>query len=354
MSIVLITGSNGLVGSESSFFFLKKGFKVVGIDNNIRKKFFGLDGNTLWIKKKLRKYKQYYQYNFDIRNKEQLKKIFKKYNKNISIIIHAAAQPSHDYAKNNVFLDFEINALGSLNVFNNAQIYCPKAKIIHLSTNKVYGDNPNKIQLIEKKMRFEPLTKSFLKNGINEKFNIDNSIHSFFGASKAYSDLVAQEYGKNYGLKIGIFRAGCLTGPNHSGAGLHGFLSYLVKSCVINKSYQIIGYKGKQVRDNLHSNDLIKAFWEFIKKPKNGEVYNIGGGKYSNCSIIEAIELVEKRIKQKVKVKYLSKNRIGDHIWYISDLSKFKKHYPNWSVSFNTKSIINEIIDIYINKSYKK
>ncbi len=347
MSIVLITGSNGLVGSEASFFFLKKGYKVIGIDNNIRKKFFGNDGNTLWIKKKLLKISNYTQLYFDIRNKFELEKLFKKYRNEITIVIHAAAQPSHDFAKNNIFLDFEINALGSLNIFNNVRRYCPLSKVIHLSTNKVYGDNPNKLKLIEKKTRYEPVNKIYIKNGIGENFNIDHSIHSFFGVSKVYADLVAQEFGKNYGLKIGIFRAGCLTGPNHSGAGLHGFLSFLVKSCFLSRKYNIIGYKGKQVRDNLHSNDLLNAFWEYIKKPKAGEVYNIGGGKYSNCSIIEAVNIVQKKVNSKIKLKYLKKNRVGDHIWYVSDLSKFMKDYPNWSISYNTNSIINEIIDKY-------
>tara|TARA_A100001015_G_C14874455_1_gene665724 strand:- start:74 stop:1120 length:1047 start_codon:yes stop_codon:yes gene_type:complete len=347
MSIVLITGSNGLVGSEASFFFLKKGYKVIGIDNNIRKKFFGNDGNTLWIKKKLLKISNYTQLYFDIRNKFELEKLFKKYRNEITIVIHAAAQPSHDFAKNNIFLDFEINALGSLNIFNNVRKYCPLSKVIHLSTNKVYGDNPNKLKLIEKKTRYEPVNKIYIKNGIGENFNIDHSIHSFFGVSKVYADLVAQEFGKNYGLKIGIFRAGCLTGPNHSGAGLHGFLSFLVKSCFLSRKYNIIGYKGKQVRDNLHSNDLLNAFWEYIKKPKAGEVYNIGGGKYSNCSIIEAVNIVQKKVNSKIKLKYLKKNRVGDHIWYVSDLSKFMKDYPNWSISYNTNSIINEIIDKY-------
>ena len=347
MSIVLITGSNGLVGSEASFFFLKKGYKVIGIDNNIRKKFFGNDGNTLWIKKKLLKKRNYTQLYFDIRNKFELEKLFKKYRDEITIVIHAAAQPSHDFAKSNIFLDFEINALGSLNIFNNVRRYCPSSKVIHLSTNKVYGDNPNKIKLIEKKTRYEPVDKTYIKNGIDENFNIDNSIHSFFGVSKVYADLVAQEFGKNYGMKIGIFRAGCLTGPNHSGAGLHGFLSFLVKSCFLDQKYNIIGYKGKQVRDNLHSNDLLNAFWEYIKKPKAGEVYNIGGGKYSNCSIIEAINIIQKKVNSKINLKYLKKNRVGDHIWYISDLSKFMKDYPNWSISYNTNSILNEIIDKY-------
>ncbi|MDB3987034.1 NAD-dependent epimerase/dehydratase family protein [Candidatus Pelagibacter sp.] len=347
MSIVLITGSNGLVGSEASFFFLKKGYRVIGIDNNIRKKFFGNDGNTLWIKKKLIKMKNYTQLYFDIRNKFELEKLFNKYRDEITIVIHAAAQPSHDFAKNNIFLDFEINALGSLNIFNNVRKYCPLSKVIHLSTNKVYGDNPNKLKLIENKTRYEPVNKIYIKNGIGENFNIDHSIHSFFGVSKVYADLVAQEFGKNYGLKIGIFRAGCLTGPNHSGAGLHGFLSFLVKSCFLSQKYNIIGYKGKQVRDNLHSNDLLNAFWEYIKKPKAGEVYNIGGGKYSNCSIIEAVKFVQKKVNTKINLKYLKKNRVGDHIWYISDLSKFMRDYPNWSITYNTNSIINEIIDKY-------
>ena len=291
--------------------------------------------------------KNYTQLYFDIRNKFELEKLFKKYSNEITIVIHAAAQPSHDFAKNNIFLDFEINALGSLNIFNNVRRYCPLSKVIHLSTNKVYGDNPNKLKLIEKKTRYEPDNKVYIKNGIGENFNIDHSIHSFFGVSKVYADLVAQEFGKNYGLKIGIFRAGCLTGPNHSGAGLHGFLSFLVKSCFLSRKYNIIGYKGKQVRDNLHSNDLLNAFWEYIKKPKAGEVYNIGGGKYSNCSIIEAVNIVQKKINTKINLKYLKKNRVGDHIWYISDLSKFMRDYPNWSISYNTNSIINEIIDKY-------
>ena len=347
MSVALITGSTGLIGSESSLFFLNKGFKVIGIDNNLRKTFFGSDGDTSWIKNKLVKNKNYSHYNCDIRNPIAIRKIFSKYKKNISIVIHAAAQPSHDYAKDNLHLDFKVNAEGTLNIFYNIQKFCPDSKVIFLSTNKVYGDNPNKIKLIEKKTRFSPTHNSPYKNGFDEKFNIDNATHSFFGVSKLYGDLLAQEFGKNYGLKIGIFRAGCLTGPNHSGAGLHGFLSYLVKTCLLKKSYNIIGYKGKQVRDNLHSNDLINSFWEFIKKPKYGEVYNIGGGLRSNCSILEAINYVESRVGIEVKIKYTKKNRVGDHIWYISDISKFKKDYPKWKVAHTSESIIDDIIDKY-------
>ena len=348
MSIVIITGSNGLVGSEAVNFFSKKGFKVLGIDNNLRKFFFGSDGSTSWLKKKIiKENSKYKHFNADIRNYQSLEKIFKTYRNNISLIIHCAAQPSHDYGKNFPKIDFDVNASGTLNLLELTRKFCPKSPFIFMSTNKVYGDNPNKLKLIEKKTRYEPVNKIYIKNGIGENFNIDHSIHSFFGVSKVYADLVAQEFGKNYGLKIGIFRAGCLTGPNHSGAGLHGFLSFLVKSCFLSRKYNIIGYKGKQVRDNLHSNDLLNAFWEYIKKPKAGEVYNIGGGKYSNCSIIEAVNIVQKKVNSKIKLKYLKKNRVGDHIWYISDLSKFMKDYPNWSISYNTNSIINEIIDKY-------
>ena len=347
MSIVLITGSSGLIGSESAFFFLKKGFKVIGIDNNLRKTFFGKDGDTLWIRNKLVKNKNYTHFNCDIRNPDVIKNIFKKFKKNISIVIHAAAQPSHDYAKDNLHLDFKVNAEGSLNIFHNIQKFCPESKVIFLSTNKVYGDNPNKIRLIEKKTRYSPVRNSLYQNGFNEKFNIDDATHSFFGVSKLYGDLLAQEFGKNYGLKIGIFRAGCLTGPNHSGTGLHGFLSYLVKACLQKKSYNIIGYKGKQVRDNLHSNDLINSFWEFIKKPKHGEVYNIGGGSHSNCSILEAINHIESRMDINVKIKYTKKNRVGDHIWYISDTTKFKRDYPKWKIVHTTETIIDDIIDKY-------
>jgi len=347
VSIALITGSSGLIGSESAFFFLKKGFEVIGIDNNLRKSFFGKDGDTSWIKNKLIKNKKYTHYNCDIRDFNNIQKIFKRYKNNISIVIHAAAQPSHDYAKNNLLLDFKVNAEGTLNIFQNIQKFSPNSKVIFLSTNKVYGDNPNKIKLIEKKTRFSPKNNSLYINGFNEKFKIDDATHSFFGVSKIYGDLLAQEFGKNYGLKIGIFRAGCLTGPNHSGTDLHGFLSFLVKTCLKKKSYNIIGYKGKQVRDNLHSNDLINSFWEFIKKPKKGEVYNIGGGLNSNCSILEAINLIEAKMNIKINISYSKTNRVGDHIWYISDTSKFKKDYPKWKVSYSTETIIDDIIDKY-------
>ncbi|MDB3889149.1 NAD-dependent epimerase/dehydratase family protein [Candidatus Pelagibacter sp.] len=346
MSIILITGSSGLVGSESVNFFSKKGFDVVGIDNNLRKFFFGNAASTNNIKKQLlKKNKKFKHYNTDIRNYVGLEKIYKKFKKNISLIIHCAAQPSHDYGKNFPILDFNVNAAGTLNLLELTKKHCPNAPFIFMSTNKVYGDNPNRLNVIEKKNRWELKNNDKHFKGIDEKFSIDSCTHSFFGVSKTYADLIVQEYGKNIGLKTVCFRGGCLTGPNHSGAKLHGFLSYLVKISLTKKKYSLIGYKGKQVRDNLHSYDLVNAFWEFFKKPKKGEVYNIGGGRYSNCSIIEALDLVEKIAGISIKKDILKTPRVGDHIWYISNLSKFKKHYPNWQQKYNIKKIIEELID---------
>jgi len=346
MSVALITGAAGLVGSEAVKFFCNKGFDVVGIDNNLRKFFFGNDGSTSWVKKKLEhNYKNFLNYDVDVRNFSNLEKIFKKYKKKISVIIHCAAQPSHDYGKNYPIIDFNINATGTLNLLELTKKFCPDSCFIFMSTNKVYGDNPNNLKIYETKNRFELKKNSKYYNGINESFSIDNCIHSFFGVSKTYADLMVQEYGRNVGLKTVSFRGGCITGPNHSGAKLHGFLSYLIKSCISEKKYTLIGYNGKQVRDNLHSNDLINCFWEYYKKPNRGEIYNIGGGRYSNCSILEALNLVEQIKKIEIKKKIIRTPRVGDHIWYISDTAKFQKHYPKWKQKYNTKKIIEELID---------
>ena len=348
MSIVLITGSSGLVGSESVKFFSEKGFEVIGIDNNLRKFFFGNDGSTISIKNQLiAKHKHFTSLNIDIRNYTSLEKIFKKYKKNISLIIHCAAQPSHDYGKNFPLMDFNVNATGTLNLLELTKKYCSSSPFIFMSTNKVYGDNPNKLKILENSKRWELNKKDTYYKGLDENFSIDGCTHSFFGVSKTYADLIVQEYGKNIGLKTVSFRGGCITGPNHRGAKLHGFLSYLVKIGLSEKKYSLIGYKGKQVRDNLHSLDLVNCLWEFFKKPKCGEVYNIGGGRFSNCSIIEALELVEKITGITIKKKFIKKNRIGDHVWYISNTSKFKKDYPNWKQKYNSKKIINELIEIH-------
>ena len=325
MSLAIITGSTGLVGSEAVNFFHDKGFDIIGIDNNLRKLFFGKNGSTIWLKSQLlKRNKNFRNYHLDIRNFTGLEKIFKRYSKKISVII---------------------NATGTLNLLELTKKYSPNAPFIFMSTNKVYGDNPNKLNIIERKTRWELNRRDKNYNGIKENFSIDNSTHSFFGVSKTYADLIVQEYGKNVGLKTVCFRGGCITGPNHSGATLHGFLSYLVKASLKMKKYNLIGYKGKQVRDNLHSNDLVNCFWQFYKKPRYGEIYNMGGGRHSNCSIIEALDLVEEIGKIKIKRKILKSPRVGDHIWYISNTSKFKKHYPKWKQKYNTKKIIEELIE---------
>ena len=345
MSIALITGSCGLVGSESVKFFASKGFDIIGIDNNLRLKFFGKDGDINWKRKNLIKlYKNYKHKNIDIRNYNALEKIFRKYKSSIKLVIHSAAQPSHDWAIKEPFTDFNINALGTLNLLDLTKKYSFAAPFIFMSTNKVYGDSPNLLPLQELATRWEISKKHKYYKGIDESMTLDNSVHSFFGASKCYADLIVQEYGKNIGLKTVCFRAGCITGPNHSSAKLHGFLSYLVKSSLKKKNYSIFGYKGKQVRDNIHSYDLVKCFWDYYKKPRSGEVYNMGGGRKSNCSITEALNYVELFAGIKIKRNYHKANRVGDHIWYVSNTQKFRKHYPDWKQKYGTKKIIEELI----------
>lgn len=340
---VLITGSAGLVGSESAKFFAELGFDVHGIDNNMRQYFFGEEASTEWSKKDLiKKLKdKYTHYQVDIRNPDELEKIFKKHT--FDLIIHTAAQPSHDWAAKEPVTDFSVNALGTLYLLENYRKYSPDAAFIFTSTNKVYGDTPNTLPLVEQETRFElPKRHKFFK-GIDESMTLDHSTHSIFGVSKVSADIMVQEYGRYFKLKTGIFRGGCLTGPAHSGAKLHGFLSYLVKCIATDTPYTIFGYKGKQVRDNIHSHDLVKAFYEFYKKPKKGAVYNIGGSRFSNISMIEAIRKTEKILSKKAKVTYKKNNRIGDHIWYISNISRFKKDYPKWKQEYDIDRIIEEM-----------
>lgn len=344
MKVIIITGSSGLIGSESVKFFIKKGFKVLGIDNNLRKYFFGKDGDTKWQLNNLKKIKNYNHFNYDIRNYKKIENIFKKFGKKIEAVIHCAAQPSHDWASKEPITDFSINATGTINLLELTRRFAQNAKFIFMSTNKVYGDTPNKISLIENYSRYEPKDIRLKKKGISEKMSIDDTKHSIFGASKVAADIAVQEYGKYFNLNTVCFRGGCLTGPSHSGAELHGFLSYLVKCCLSGKLYTIYGYKGKQVRDNIHSNDLVKMFWEYIKKPTKGEVYNVGGGIKNSCSILEAIKMIETKTKKKMLFKLTKKNRAGDHIWYVSNLQKFKKAYPKWRMSYNLDKIISDII----------
>jgi len=343
MKKILITGSAGLIGSESAKFFANKGFEVHGIDNNMRQYFFGPEASTEWSRKNLENKlkKSYKHYVVDIRDLVKLDQIFKK--NRFDLIIHTAAQPSHDWAAKEPHTDFGINAVGTLNMLEMFRKYSPNGVFIFTSTNKVYGDTPNYLPLIEKELRFElPRNHKYYK-GIDESMSIDNSKHSIFGASKVAADIMVQEYGKYFGLNTVVFRGGCLTGPQHSGAKLHGFLAYLIKCVATETPYTIFGYKGKQVRDNIHSYDLVNAFYHFYLKPRQGEVYNIGGSRHSNTSMKEAIEKAEKILRKKAKVIYSKENRIGDHIWYISDVSKFKKDYPKWKYTYDNDAIIEEI-----------
>ena len=344
MKYALVTGSSGLVGSETSLFFSKKKFKILGIDNDSRSYFFGKSASTKKMSQKLkREIKNFQHFNTDIRNIKNLEKIFKKYNNKIKCIIHCAAQPSHDWAAKEPLNDFNINANGTLKLLNLSKKYCFKSVFILVSTNKVYGDKPNHLPLVEKKTRYEIKSDHFFYKGIKESMSVDNSIHSLFGVSKTSSDLLTQEYGKNFKMKTGVFRLGCITGENHAGTQLHGFLSYLFKCIKYSIDYQVIGYKGKQVRDNIHAKDLVNCFWNYYLKPKYGEVYNIGGGRSNSCSVIEAIDLIQKILKKKNKITFLKKNRVGDHQWYITNNSKFEKHYPTWKIKYSLKKIIEEM-----------
>jgi CDP-paratose 2-epimerase len=347
----IITGSTGLIGASTSEYFLKKGIKILGIDNDLRSYFFGKNGSNKWKEKILKQNRLYTHHKVDIRNKEKIFKIFKNNRKKIKAIIHTAAQPSHDWAAKEPFTDFNVNANGTLNLLEAFRKYCPQASFIFTSTNKVYGDTPNFLPLNEKKFRYE-LKKNhkYYVRGINESMSIDHTTHSLFGASKTAADLLVQEYGRYFNLRTVSFRGGCLTGENHSGAKLHGFLSFLVKSIVNEKEYSIYGYKGKQVRDNIHSLDVARAFHEFIKKPKiGGMVYNLGGGRKNSCSILEAISLIEKISNKKCNYKILKQNRIGDHVWWISDNSKFKKDYPKWKINVTLKQSLEQMVQFELN-----
>lgn len=345
MALALITGSAGLVGAAAAVFFAEKGFDIVGIDNDMRRVFFGKDASTDWQRKNLEKnLKNYTHYSVDVRDKDEIGRIFAKYGKAVDIIIHAAAQPSHDWAAKDPFVDFTVNANGTLAMLEAARTYSPGAVFIYTSTNKVYGDTPNRLPLVEKEKRWEIADgHPYYEYGIDETMSIDNSKHSLFGASKAAADLLTQEYGKYFGMKTGVFRGGCLTGPGHSGTQLHGFLAYLMKCAITGDKYQIFGYKGKQVRDNIHSSDLVNMFWHFFLEPHPGEVYNAGGGRFSNCSMLEAIEICETITGRKMNHEYKEANRIGDHIWYISDVRKFQKHYPGWKYKYGIREILSQI-----------
>ena len=339
---ILVTGSSGLIGSEAVEHFDRQGHQVHGVDNNMRQVFFGDLGDTSWNLDRLRRVtKNFTHHNLDIRDRLGLEELFRAHR--FDLIVHCAAQPSHDKARDIPILDFEVNALGTVNLLEAARLHCPEAVFILLSTNKVYGDAPNEVPLKELETRWE-YARPEDYNGITENCRIDQTLHSLFGASKASADLMAQEYGRYFGMKVCIFRGGCLTGPSHSGVELHGFLSYLVKVAITGETYSVFGYKAKQVRDNIHSHDVVRAIEEFAANPRPGEVYNMGGGRENSISMLEAIAKVEEMSGKKLNWKYVDQNRKGDHICYISDLSKFKSHYPNWNIGVSLDDIFREII----------
>lgn len=343
-SITLVTGSGGLIGSEAVRRFAALGQEVIGIDNDLRRYFFGPEASTCWQVDRLKREVPGYTHNaMDIRDWPAIERLFAEYGSDIDLIVHTAAQPSHDWAAKEPFTDFGINATGTLNLLEATRRYCPQATFIFCSTNKVYGDRPNGLPLVELDTRWEVPEDHPYHAGIDEDMSLDACKHSIFGASKAAADLMVQEYGRYFGMKTACFRGGCLTGPSHSGAMLHGFLSYLMKCAMTGQPYTVFGYKAKQVRDNIHSSDLVSAFQAFYRNPRMGAVYNMGGGRESNCSMLEAIAMCEEITGRKVNWSYCEDHRSGDHIWWVSGLQRFKADYPEWRITYDVRAILQEI-----------
>ena len=345
MKTAIVTGAAGLIGSESVRFLSERGFRVIGIDNDMRRYFFGDGASTRWMADKLTAtLPEFHNENFDIRDIDALSKLFSEHSSDIELVLHTAAQPSHDWAAREPLTDFTVNANGTLNLLEVTRRHCPDAVFIFTSTNKVYGDRPNTLPLVELEQRWEIAEDHpYYKRGIDESMSIDSTLHSIFGASKVAADVMVQEYGRYFGMKTGVFRGGCLTGPAHSGAELHGFLAWLMQCAIDGTRYRIYGYRGKQVRDNIHSFDLVNALYHFYQAPRLGEVYNIGGARFSNCSMLEAIAMCEEIAGRKMDTEYVETNRVGDHIWWISDVQKFRDHYPGWNLTKNVRDILLEI-----------
>lgn len=349
---VLVTGSCGLIGSEVSVFFAQQGFSVIGVDDNHRAVFFGPEGDTHWVMERLQREIPGYRHEaIDIRNRDAVLRLVDEVRP--GMIIHTAAQPSHDRAAAIPFLDFEVNALGTLHMLEAARQYCPEAPFVHMSTNKVYGDRPNTIPMRELESRWDYGDAAY-EHGIPETFSIDQSLHSLFGASKVAGDVLVQEYGRYFQMPTCCLRGGCLTGPNHSGVELHGFLSFLLKCNVEGREYKVYGYKGKQVRDNIHAEDVARFIFEFWKSPRIAEVYNLGGGKGNACSILEAFERAAEATGQPMKWRYVDENRIGDHICYYSDLRKMKADYPSWNITKSLDDIFREIAQSWLTRAPKR
>ncbi len=341
---VLVTGSAGLIGSETVKRFAAEGYAVVGIDNDMRQRFFGPEASTQKSRDELIAHVPGYAHRaIDIRDASAVNETFAQYGRGLAAIVHTAAQPSHDWAARDPQMDFTVNANGTLNLLEAARNFCPETPFVFTSTNKVYGDTPNRLPLRELALRWEIEPGHEYEPGISENMSIDQTKHSLFGASKVAADVLVQEYGRYFGMPTACFRGGCLTGPAHAGTELHGFLSYLMKCTVLGKPYRVFGYKGKQVRDNIHSFDLVEAFVAFVRQPRVAEVYNIGGSRHSNCSMLEAIELCQEISGRKLSWEYVEDNRIGDHIWWISDVRKFREHYPDWNFRYGLREILEEI-----------
>jgi CDP-paratose 2-epimerase len=345
MSVAVITGSTGLIGCEAAAHFADMGLNVVGIDNDMRRVFFGDEASTAWNRGRLERTlgRRYTHVDIDVRDRDALMGVIARYGRDIELIIHAAAQPSHDWAARQPFVDFDINALGTLNVLEAARQHCSDATFVFTSTNKVYGDMPNYLPLVELETRWELEQGHTYWSGIREDMSIDNCLHSMFGASKVSADILVQEYGRYYGMNTACFRGGTLTGPQHSGAELHGFLSYIMRCAMTRTTYTVYGYKGKQVRDAIHSRDLVQAFSAFLRTPRSAQVYNIGGGRSSNVSVLEAIAMCQEITGNEMPWTYSTSNRLGDHIWWISDNSRFEAHYPDWRLEYDVPSILREI-----------
>tara|TARA_B100001057_G_scaffold476637_1_gene544890 strand:- start:358 stop:1404 length:1047 start_codon:yes stop_codon:yes gene_type:complete len=346
---ILVTGSSGLIGSEVCSYFAKCGFQIHGIDNNQRAIFFGPQGDTSWRLKELQNtFTSFSHHELDIRDRNKVLHLLKSITPDA--IVHTAAQPSHDKAASIPFDDFDINATGTLNLLEATRQACPESTFVHMSTNKVYGDRPNKISLKESNKRWDFADPTYI-NGIPESFSIDQSKHSLFGASKIAADIMVQEYGRYFSMNTCCLRGGCLTGPSHSGVELHGFLSYLVNCNLQEKTYKIFGYKGKQVRDNIHSEDVARFIDCFLQNPKSGEVYNLGGGKKNSCSILEAFEICKIYSGKEQNFEYIQKNRIGDHICYYSDLTKIKLHFPDFQIKHSLKNTIKQIVAAQVKRN---
>jgi CDP-paratose 2-epimerase len=346
-SVVVVTGSAGLIGSESVRHFAGLGMDVVGVDNDMRGYFFGSDGSTKWNLDRLKKEAgdRYTHHDLDIRDRDGLNALFAKLGKNVGLVIHCAAQPSHDWAAREPFTDFDVNAGGTLNMLEAARQHSADAPFIFTSTNKVYGDLPNSLPLIEQETRWELPTDHKWYGGIDETMSIDQSMHSVFGASKVAADVMVQEYGRYFDMPTAVFRGGTLTGPGHSAAELHGFLAYVMRCVMEQRTYKIFGYKGKMVRDAIHSHDLVSAFEAFSRAPRIAEVYNMGGGRFSNCSHIEAFTIASEITGIEARTEYVDQARAGDHQWWVSSTARFEEHYPDWKLTYDVPAILREMYE---------